>query len=102
MVEDPGSEMSAAALAKATMRFGAWFGIAAVVLLVLGPFLNGNFGVADSLSSMPLSAVWEVAPVAVLVSLTYLLLLVPSVLLSAMLITTSLVIRRSVRPAAAA
>ena len=77
------------------MRFGAWFGIAAVVLLVVGPFLNRNFGVADSLSTMPLSAVWEVAPVAVLVSLTYLLLLVSAALLSAILITTSLVIRRS-------
>ncbi|MCQ2000629.1 hypothetical protein [Arthrobacter zhaoxinii] len=87
--------MSGATLAKSTMRFGTTFGIAAVVLLGLGSFINRNFGVGDSLSGMPLLVVWETAPAAVLVSLIYLLLLVASVLLSAILITTSLVIRHS-------
>ena len=77
------------------MRFGTWFGIAAVVLLVLGPFINRNFGLGDGFSDMPLSALWETAPVAVVVSLTYVVLLAISVILSAVLITTSLVIRRS-------
>ncbi|MCC3291341.1 MULTISPECIES: hypothetical protein [unclassified Arthrobacter] len=87
--------MSGATLARPTMRFGTRFGIAAVVLLVLGPFINRNFGIADSLNSMRLSAVWETVPVAVAVSLIYLLLLVTFVLLSAVLITISLVIRHS-------
>ena len=77
------------------MRFGTRFGITAVLLLVLGPFINRNFGLGDGLSGMPLSAVWEAAPVAVVVSLTYVVLLAISVMLSAVLITTSLVIRHS-------
>ncbi|MCC9204603.1 hypothetical protein [Arthrobacter sp. zg-Y769] len=87
--------MSGATLAKSAMRFGTRFGIAAVVLLVLGPFINRNFGIGDGLNYLHLPALWEEAPVAVLVSLIYLLLLVTSMLLSAMLITTSLVIRHS-------
>ncbi|RJT79162.1 hypothetical protein D6T63_11115 [Arthrobacter cheniae] len=87
--------MSGATLAKSTMKFGARLGIAAIVLIVLGPLINRNFGVGDSLGLMPLSAAWESAPVAVLVSLTYLILLVPCVVLSATLITTSLVIRHA-------
>ncbi|MCQ1950371.1 hypothetical protein NNX28_10550 [Arthrobacter sp. zg-Y859] len=86
--------MSGATLAKSAMRFGRWFGIAAVVLL-LGSFINRNFGIGDSLNYLHLPAVWEEAPAAVLVSLIYLLLLVTSLLLSAMLITASLVIRHS-------
>ena len=87
--------MSGATLAKSTMKFGVRFGIAAVVLLVLGPIINANFGIGDSLNFAPLPAVWEAAPVAVMVSLTYLVLLVACVLLSAILITASLVIRHS-------
>ncbi|MHA7278186.1 hypothetical protein ACX80H_00335 [Arthrobacter sp. MDT2-2] len=87
--------MSAATSAKSTMKFGTRFGIAAIALLVLGPFLNRNFGVGDSLSFMPLPDVWESAPIAALVSLTYLILLVPCAVLSAVLITTSLVIRQA-------
>jgi SNF family Na+-dependent transporter len=87
--------MSGATLAKSTMRFGTRLGIAAIALIVLGPFINRNFGVGDSLSFMPLPEVWESAPIAVLVSLTYLILLIPCAVLSAMLITTSLVIRHA-------
>ncbi|MCQ1946776.1 MULTISPECIES: hypothetical protein [unclassified Arthrobacter] len=39
---------------------------------------------------MPLSAVWETAPVAVLVTVAYLVLLLTSVLLCAVLVTVSL------------
>ena len=77
------------------MRFGTRFGIAAVLLLVLGPFINRNFGLGDGFRDMPLSALWETAPVAVVVSLAYVVLLAISVLLCAALITTSLVIRHS-------
>ena len=77
------------------MKSGVRFGIAAVVLLVLGPIITTNFGIGDSLISAPLSAVWEAAPAAVMVTLTYLALLVPCVLLSATLVTTSLVIRHA-------
>lgn len=82
--------MSRGAPAKIALRRGTRFGVAAAVLLVLGPFINRNFGVADSLSSMPLSAVWETAPVAVLVTVAYLVLLLTSVLLCAVLVTVSL------------
>ncbi|VDR32255.1 Uncharacterised protein [Arthrobacter agilis] len=77
------------------MKFGAGLGVAAIVLIVLGPFINRNFGLGDSLSFMPLFAAWESEPVAVLVSLIYVTLLVPCVLLSATLITASLVIRHA-------
>jgi hypothetical protein len=87
--------MSGATLAKSAMKFGVRFGIAAVVLLILGPIINTNFGIGDSLDFAPLPAVWEAAPVAVMVTLTYLVLLVPCVLLSATLITASLVIRHT-------
>ena len=87
--------MSGAALARSAMRFGTRFAVASVVLLVLGPFIHRNFGVADSLGSMPLWAVWETAPVAVLVSLAYLVLLAASMFLAGMLVTVSLVIRHS-------
>lgn len=85
--------MSGIALARSTMRFGTRLGVAAVVLIALGPFINRNFGLGDNLSFLLLPEVWESAPAALLVSLTYLLLLVPCVLLSALLITASLVIR---------
>lgn len=85
--------MSGATLAKSAMTFGVRLGIAAVVLLILGPIINTNFGIGDSLHFAPLAAVWETAPVAVMVTLTYLVLLVPCVLLSATLITASLIIR---------
>ncbi|MBD7996372.1 hypothetical protein H9639_13790 [Arthrobacter sp. Sa2CUA1] len=75
------------------MRFGTRLGLAAVVLIALGPFINRNFGIGDSSNFLLLPEVWETAPAAVLVSLVYLLLLVPCVLLSATLITASLVIR---------
>ncbi|MDQ0735011.1 hypothetical protein [Arthrobacter agilis] len=87
--------MSGAALAKSAMKFGTRLGIIAIALLVLGPFINRNFGVGDSLSLMPLPEVWESAPAAVLVSLTYLIVLVPCMVLAAALITTSLVIRHA-------
>jgi hypothetical protein len=87
--------MSGPALARSTMRFGTRLGIAAVVLIALGPFINRTFGMGDGLGFMPLSAAWESAPVAMLVSLIYLVLLAPCVLLSAALITTSLVIRHA-------
>jgi SNF family Na+-dependent transporter len=87
--------MSTAMLARTTMRFGTRLGITALVLIVLGPIINRNVGVGDSLSFMPLPAVWESAPVAVLVSLTYLMLLVLCVVLSAILITASLVVRHA-------
>ena len=44
---------------------------------------------------MPLWAVWETAPVAVLVSLAYLVLLAASMFLAGILVTVSLVIRHS-------
>ncbi|WP_312099810.1 hypothetical protein [Corynebacterium dentalis] len=76
------------------MRFGTRIGIAGVVLIVLGPFINRNFGIGDY-SSFVLPTAWESAPAAVLVSLIYLILLVLCILLSAALITTSLVIRHA-------
>ncbi|MBD8045380.1 hypothetical protein H9638_16350 [Arthrobacter sp. Sa2BUA2] len=75
------------------MRFGTRLGLAAVVLIALGPFINRNFGVGDSSNFLLLPEVWATAPAAVLVSLVYLVLLVPCVLVSAALITASLVIR---------
>lgn len=86
--------MSGTALARSTMRFGTGLGIAAVILIVLGPFINRNFGVGDAMGLLtPL--VWEAAPAAVLISLVYLILLVLCLLLSAALLTTSLVIRHA-------
>lgn len=86
--------MSGPAMARSTMRFGTGFGIVAAVLIVLGPFINRNFGVGDVLSLLT-PMVWDSAPAAVLVSLIYLVLLVPAMMLSALLITTSLVIRHA-------
>ncbi len=87
--------MSGPPLATTTMRFGNRLGMAVVVLIALGPFIIRNFGIGDSLRFMPLPEAWEAAPVALLASLTYLILLVPCVLLSAALITTSRVIRHA-------
>ncbi|MCQ1951479.1 hypothetical protein NNX28_16275 [Arthrobacter sp. zg-Y859] len=77
------------------MRFGTRLGLAAVVLIVLGSFINRNFGIGDSRSVGLIPMLWESAPAAVLISLVYLILLVLCVLLSALLITTSLVIRHA-------
>lgn len=85
--------MSGTALARSTMRFGTRLGLAAVVLIALGPFINRNFGLGDSLSFVLRPGVWDSAPIAVLVSLTYLILLVACALLSVTLVTASLVIR---------
>ncbi|MDK1327926.1 hypothetical protein [Arthrobacter sp. zg-Y1143] len=86
--------MSGTALARSTMRFGTRFGIAAVVLIVLGPFINRNFGVGDA-ANLLLPSIVESAPAAVLVSLMYLVLLGLCVLFGAALITASLVIRHA-------
>ena len=83
--------MSGPALARSTMKFGIRLGIAAVVLIVLGPLINGNFGAGLDLAA-PLLAPGS-APSAVVVSLTYLVLVTLSLFLSAILITASLVIR---------
>jgi hypothetical protein len=87
--------MSGATLAKSTMTFGVRFGVAAVALLVLGPLINTNFGVGNSLTFLSLPEIWDTAPVAVLVSLIYMALLVTSFLLSVILVTASLIIRHS-------
>ena len=87
--------MSGPALARSTMRFGTRFGLAAITLLVLGPFINRNFGIGDSSNFLQLPEMWESAPVAVLVSLAYLTVLVSCVLLSIALVTASLVIRHA-------
>ncbi|MHA7218288.1 hypothetical protein ACX80L_05295 [Arthrobacter sp. MDT1-48-3] len=87
--------MSGATLAKSTMTFGARFGVAAVALLVLGPLINTNFGVGNSLTFLSLPEIWDTAPAAVLVSLIYVVLLFTSFLLSVVLVTTSLIIRHS-------
>ena len=86
--------MSGTALARSTMRFGTGFGIAAVVLIVVGPFVNRNFGVGDA-ANLLLPSFAESAPAAVLVSLTYLVSLGLCVLFGAALITASLVIRHA-------
>ncbi|MDN4609593.1 hypothetical protein [Arthrobacter burdickii] len=87
--------MSGATLAKSTMTFGARFGVAAVALLVLGPLINTNFGVGNSLTFLSLPEIWDTAPAAVLVSLIYVVLLVTSFLLFVILVTASLIIRHS-------
>ena len=87
--------MSGPALASSAMRFGTRFGLAAITLLVLGPFINRNFGIGDSSNIVLLPQMWESAPVAVLVSLIYLTFLVSCVLLSIALVTASLVIRHA-------
>lgn len=87
--------MSGATLAKSTMMFGVRFGIAAVALLVLGPLINTNFGVGNSLTFLSLPEIWDTAPAAVLVSLIYIVLLVTNFLLSVILVTVSLIIRHS-------
>ena len=87
--------MSGPALASSAMRFGTRFGLAAITLLVLGPFINANFGIGDSSNVLQLPQMWEAAPVAVLVSLAYLTVLASCVLLSIALVTASLVIRHA-------
>lgn len=85
--------MSGPALASSTMRFGMRLGLAAIVLLALGPFINADFGIGDSANFLQLP--WASAPVAVLVSLAHLTVLASCVLLSIALITASLVIRHA-------
>ena len=87
--------MSGPALASSAMKYGTRLGLAAAVLLVLGPFINRNFGIGDSSSIVLLPHIWEAAPIAVLVSLTYLAVLASCVLLSVALVTASLVIRHA-------
>lgn len=81
--------MSGPVRARSTMRFGVTLGVAAVVLFALSPFINGNFGVGDGIT--PMGELWESAPVAVVVSMSYLILVVLCLLFSATLVAASLV-----------
>lgn len=85
--------MSVPALARSAMRFGITLGVAAVVLIVLGPFIIGNFGDGSDPTTFLMS--WSSAPSAVVVSMTYLVLVTLSLFLSAILITASLVLRHA-------
>ncbi|THJ68000.1 hypothetical protein E8P82_04050 [Arthrobacter echini] len=88
--------MTAQALAKSAARFSLIFAIAAVVLAVVGPFVDRNFGAGSELGLIPLSAAWDTAPGAVIVSMVLIVLVGLSVTLAAMLAVTSLVIRSAI------
>ena len=85
--------MSERSLSSTTMRFGAILGITAVALVILGPFINGNFGVGDSWASTPQP--WVTAPVGAAVSTVYSLLVQLCVPFSAALVGASLVMRHN-------
>lgn len=80
-------------LSSTTMRFGVILGITAVALVILGPFINGNFGVGDSWASTPQP--WVTAPVGATVSTAYSLLVQLCVPFSAALVGASLVMRHN-------
>ena len=87
--------MTASAWAGSAMKCGARLGLAAAALLVLGPFINRNFGIGDSSNIVLLPHIWESAPIAVLVSLICLAVLASCVLLSVALVTAAGVIRHA-------
>lgn len=87
--------MTASAWAGSAMKYGTPLGLTAAALLVLGPFVNRNVGIGDSSNVVLLPHMWEAAPIAVLVSLTYLAVLASCVLLSVALVTASLAIRHA-------
>ena len=85
--------MSVRSLSSTTMRFGVILGITAVALVILGPFIIGNFGVGDSWAATPQP--WVTAPVGAAVSTVYSLLVQLCVPFSAALVGASLVMRHN-------
>ena len=78
--------MEASRLSKTTMRTGRTLGATAVLLIAFGPQIMGNFGTP---------AVIEVAPVAMAVSTTYLLVTDTFLPFSAALVAASLIMRHA-------
>lgn len=89
--------MSQRSLSNSTLRFGIILGIAAAALIVLGPFINGNFGVGG----LPAST-RELGGASVGVAVTSLYSILTGLCLpfSAALVGASLVMRHNDRLAA--
>ena len=84
--------MSERSLAVTTMRFGVVLGVLGVALIVLGPWVIGNFGVGDSWISAELLGI---APVGVAVTTVYSVLTQFCVPFSAALVGAALVMRHN-------